>query len=147
MEIILKEDIGGVGKAGSLVKVKDGFARNYLIPKGLALPATAANLKRQQQAKQRESLESERVKRAAEELAERLQNLSLTIPVLVQENDKLYGSVTSVDVAQALKEEGFSIDKEVILLDEPIKSLGIYEVPVKLHTEIVTQIKVWVVKK
>lgn len=147
MEIILKEDIAGVGKAGSLVKTKDGFARNYLIPKGLALPATCANLKILQQAKERRALEAEKAKKAAEELAERLQGLSLTIPVLVQENDKLYGSVTSADVAQALKEEGFSIDKEAVLLDEPMKSLGIYEVPVKLHTEIVTQIKVWIVKK
>lgn len=149
MEIILNQDIDRLGKAGTIVKVKDGYARNFLIPNGLAVPLTTTNLKNLEQDRQRKIFQLERHKRQAEELKEKLTNFSLTIPVLTQEQeeDKLYGSITPVDVAGALKEEGFDIDKNSIILDEPIKSLGIYEVPVKLHPEVSTKIKLWVVKK
>jgi large subunit ribosomal protein L9 len=147
MEIILKQDVDKLGRAGTIVKVKDGFARNFLIPNGLAVPLTSVNLKRLEQEKQRRTLELEKVKKESEELKERLEHLSLTLPVLTQEEDKLYGSVTAADIASALKEEGFDIDKNCIMLDEPIKSLGIYEVPVRLQPEVSSKVKIWVVKK
>jgi large subunit ribosomal protein L9 len=136
-----------LGKAGSIVKVKDGFARNFLIPKGLAFPKTDANLKKIEQDKQKKLFQIEKAKRESEKLKERLENLSLTIPVLTQEEDKLYGSITPVDIAGILKEEGLDVDKNSIILDDPIKSLGIYEVLIKLHPEVSAKIKVWVVKK
>ncbi|PIP20052.1 MAG: 50S ribosomal protein L9 [Candidatus Omnitrophica bacterium CG23_combo_of_CG06-09_8_20_14_all_40_11] len=147
MEVILNQDIDRIGKAGYIVKVKNGFARNFLIPNGLAVPVTSANLKKLEQEKQQKTLQLEKVKREAEELKAKLARLSLTITVLVHEEDKLYANITSQDLAAALKEEGFNIDKNSIVLDEPIKSLGIYEVPVNLHPEILAKIKVWIVKK
>jgi large subunit ribosomal protein L9 len=147
MEVILNQDIDRIGKAGNIVKVKDGFARNFLIPNGLAVPLTPVNLKKLEQEKQQKSLQSEKAKREAEELKEKLARLSLTIPVLTHEEDKLYASITAVDLAAALKEEGFDIDKSSIILDEPIKALGIYEVSIRLHPEIIAKVKVWIVKK
>lgn len=147
MEIILTKDVEKLGKAGERVKVKDGFGRNFLIPRGLAMPSTAANLKRLEAEKQKRLQQQEKVKLAAEELRDKLANLSLTIAVLTQEDEKIYGSITAVEVAQALKEEGLDIDKNAIVLEEPIKTLGIFEVPVNLHPEVSTKIKVWIVKK
>jgi large subunit ribosomal protein L9 len=147
MEVILNQDIEKLGKAGTVVKVKRGFARNFLIPNNLAVQLTAANLKKLEQEKQKKVLQLEKVKRESEELKIRLEGLSLTMPVLTQEEDKLYASITAQDIAGALRDEGFDIAKNSIVLDEPIKSLGIYEIPVKLHPEIIAKIKVWIVKK
>lgn len=147
MEVILKQDVDKIGKYGQVVRVKDGFARNFLIPNGLATPKTASSLKKLEQEQQRKSLEIEKVKKEAEGLKAKLENLSLTLPVLTQQDDKLYGSISSVDLESALKEEGFAIDKNSIILDEPIRALGIYGIPVKLHPQVEAKIKVWVVKK
>jgi len=147
MEVILRQDVTGLGKVGAVVKVKDGFARNFLIPNNLAVPLNAANLKKLEDEKQKKSLALEKAKKDAEALKEKLSGLSLTIPVLTQEEERLYGSITQIDLQRALKEEGFEIDKNSILLNEPIKSLGIYEVPIRLHPEVITEIKIWVVKK
>ena len=147
MEVILKQDIGGLGKAGVVVKVKDGFGRNFLIPGGLALPLTAGNLKKLEQEKKQKTLEIEKTKKQAEDLKEKLAGMSLTIPVLAQEDDKLYGSIGAQELSQALKEEGLEVDKSIIALDQPIKALGIYEVPLALHPEVPAKIKVWIVKK
>jgi large subunit ribosomal protein L9 len=147
MEVILKEDVNRLGKAGSVVKVKDGFASNFLIPNGLAVVLTASNLKQLEQEKQRKALQLEKAKKEAEELKEKLSAISLTMPVLAQEEENLYGSIAVSDLVAALKEEGLNIDKSMIGLSEPIKSLGIYEVPVKLHPEVIAKVKVWVVKK
>jgi large subunit ribosomal protein L9 len=147
MEVILKEDVNRLGKAGSVVKVKDGFASNFLIPNGLAVVLTASNLKQLEQEKQRKALQLEKAKKEAEELKEKLSAISLTMPVLAQEEENLYGSIAASDLVAALKEEGLNIDKSMIGLSEPIKSLGIYEVPVKLHPEVIAKVKVWVVKK
>ncbi len=147
MEVILKQDIEKIGKAGAVIKVKGGYARNFLIPNGLAVPLTPANLKRLEQEKQKKIYELEKVKKESEALGERLANLSLTLPALTQEGDRLYGGISSQDIAAALKEEGFDIEKNSIVLEEPIKSLGIYEIPVKLHPEVTAKIKVWIVKK
>jgi large subunit ribosomal protein L9 len=147
MEVILNQDIDKLGKSGTVVKVKDGFARNFLIPNGLALPLTPANLKKLQQAQLRKSLQLEKAKKDSEAFGERLANVSLTILAQVKEEDKLYGSITSQDIANALKEEGFEIDKDSVVLDEPIRALGIYEIPIRLHPEVFAKIKVWIVKK
>ena len=147
MEVILNQDIEKLGKAGTVINVKPGFARNFLIPNGLALLSTTANLKKLDQEKQRKTSQIEKAKKEYEELKERLEGLSLTMPVLTQEEDKIYGSVSANDIVQALKDEGFDIDKHSLILDEPIKSLGIYEIPLKLHPEVSAKIKVWIVKK
>ena len=147
MEVILNQDIDRIGKTGHIVKVKDGFARNFLIPNGLAMPVTPANLKKLEQEKQLKTLQLEKAKREAEELKAKLAHLSLTIPVLTHEEDKLYASITVQDLTTALSEEGFNIDKNSIVLEEPIKALGIYEVSVNLHPEISAKIKVWIVKQ
>lgn len=143
----MNQDVDKLGKSGQIIKVKDGFARNFLIPKGMAMPSTSGNLKRLEQEKQRKVLQLEKVKQEAEKLKEKLAGLSLTLPVLVKEEEELYGSVTAADIAALLKEEGLEIDKNSIILEEPIRSLGIYEIPVKLHPEISAKVKVWVVKK
>ncbi len=147
MEVILNKDVDKLGKSGTIVKVKAGFARNFLIPNGLALPLTPANLKKLQQDNLKKVSQSEKIKKESVALGERLANFSLTIAALAKEEDRLYGSITPQDIADALKEEGFDIDKNSVILDEPIKSLGIYEIPIKLHPEVTAQIKVWVVKK
>jgi len=147
MEVILNKDIDRVGKAGSIIKVKDGFARNFLIPNGLALPVTPSNIRKLEQEKERKNTHLEKIKREAEQLKAQLERSSLTIPVLTHEDDKLYAGINALDLTNALKDEGFSIDRDLIILDEPLKSLGIYEVSVKLHPEVIAKIKVWVVKK
>jgi large subunit ribosomal protein L9 len=147
MEVILKQDVDKLGKVGSILKVKDGFARNFLIPNKLAVPLTPENLKKLQEEKKRKIMELEKAKNECLKEAQRLEGLSITLPALVHEEEKLYGSITAQDIALALKEEGFVIDKNSILLEEPIKSLGIYEVSIRLHPEVLTKIKVWIVKK
>ncbi len=147
MEVILKQDVEKIGKAGSVVKVRDGFARNFLIPNNLAVPVSASNLKKLEEEKKNRELQLEKAKKEAEALKEKLTGLSLTMPVLTQEEEKLYGSIGAVDIAHALKDEGFEIDKSYIMLEEPIKALGIYEVPIELHPEVTAKVKVWVVKK
>ncbi len=147
MKVILRKDVETVGKAGEIVEVKNGYARNYLIPQGLALEASKGNVKRFEQEKKSLELQKNREKKAAEKEAERLNDTSITISVSVGEEDKLFGSVTSQDIANALEEKGFALDKRKILLDEPIKALGIYSIPIKLHPEVEAKVKVWVVKK
>lgn len=147
MEIILNQDVDKLGKAGAVVNVKEGFARNFLIPNKLAMPANSANLKKLEQERQKKVAEFQKTKKEFEQLKTKLDSLSLTIPALIHEEDKLFGSISSQDIAQALKDEGFEIDKNSIYLEEPIKSLGIYEIPIKLHPEVSTKIKVWIVKK
>jgi large subunit ribosomal protein L9 len=147
MEVILIQDLDRLGKSGSIVKVKDGFARNFLIPNKLAVPLTQENVKKLEQEKQNKLLQSDKVKKLAQEQAKRLSGFSLTIPVLTLEDDRLYGSIAAQDIAAGLKDEGIEIEKNSIVLSEPIKSLGIYEVAIKLHPEVSGTIKVWVVKK
>ncbi|MBM3250244.1 MAG: 50S ribosomal protein L9 [Candidatus Omnitrophica bacterium] len=147
MEVILKQDVDKIGKAGAVVKVKDGYARNFLIPNGLAVPLTSGNLKTLEEERLKKTQQQEKLKKEAEALKSRLSAVSLTIPALIQEEDKLYGSISAQDISTALKEEGFEVDKNAIDLEEPIKALGIYEVPVRLHTDITATVKVWIVKK
>lgn len=147
MEVILTQDVNGIGKSGAVIKVKDGFARNFLFPQKFAVISTERNLKTLELGRQKKNLQMEKMKKDAEKVRDRLQNLSLTIPVLTQEKEKLYGSISAADLQNALKEENIDIDKDDILLEEPIKALGIYEIPVNLHPEISATIKVWIVKK
>lgn len=147
MEIILRQDYQGLGKTGDVVKVKDGYARNFLIPKGIAYVASKENKKRLENELKLKSWKVEKEKLAAEELAKKLANVSCTIPVQVGEEDKLFGSVTSQNIAEALAAQGIEVDRRKIQLEEPIKSLGIYSVPIKLHPEVEATVKVWVVKE
>ena len=147
MDIILREDFESLGQAGEVVSVKDGYARNFLIPKGIAYLANEANKKRYENDVKQQAWRLNRDKKIAEELAIKLENVSCTISVQVGEEDKLFGSVTSQNIAESLSSQGFEVDKRKILLDDPIKSLGIYSVPIKLHTEVEATVKVWVVKE
>ena len=147
MKVILRQEYEGLGDAGKVVTVKDGFARNFLIPKGIAYPESSAYLKRYENEVKQQTLRQSRDKRKAEETAKALENVSCTITVQVGEEDKLFGSVTSQNISESLTAQGYEIDKRKILLEEPIKSLGIYSVPIKLHAEIEATVKVWVVKE
>lgn len=147
MRIVLRTDVETVGRRGEVVKVADGYARNYLLPKKLALEATPGNLKRIAQERRVQEVHESKEKQEAEALAARIAQLSCTAVRKVGENEVLYGSVTGADVAELLEKEGFSLDKRKILLEEPIKSLGIYEVPIKLHPQVTATVKVWVVKE
>ncbi len=147
MQIVLKEDIEKLGQRGEIVKVADGYARNYLLPLGKALPATAGNLKVIEREKRRYVVRLTKEKAENQALAGRIQALSLTLVRKVGESDVLYGSVTSGDVAAALSKEGVVVDKRRIQLPDPIKSLGIYTIPIRLHPEVTAEVKVWVVKE
>ncbi len=148
MEVILRQAIDNVGRPGDIVKVSNGFARNYLLPRGLAYEATAGNRKRISQEKERlEAADRERVTEA-QKIAVRLEEVSLTFSARVGEEDKLFGSVTAADITQQLHAQGFEmIEKRQVDLHEPIKALGVYKVPVRLHAEVKPEVRVWVVKQ
>jgi large subunit ribosomal protein L9 len=147
MEVILRDHVDHVGRRGEIVKVADGYARNYLLPRKLALPATDANRKRvERERKVVEAHEAEE-RSAAEAIASRLASLELSISRKVGENDQLYGSVTNADIGDLLKLKGFEIDRRKILLPDPLKALGETTVPVKLHRDVTAQVRVAVVKE
>ncbi len=147
IKVILREDVSAVGRAGEVKEVKDGFARNFLIPKKLALVATVQSLKQIESEQKKQAAKMLLEKKKAEEVIQRLKDLSITIAVEVNEEEKLYGSLTTQDIAKAISAEGIEIDKKNIVLDEPIKEPGIYDLSIKLHTDMVAKVKVWVVKK
>jgi large subunit ribosomal protein L9 len=147
MRIVLREDVDKLGRRGEIVKVSDGYARNFLLPKKKALPATEGNLKVIEREKRRYLVRQSKEKEEAQALAQRVAGVSCTIVRKVGENEMLYGSVTGADIAEFLLKEGISIDKRRIQLEEPIKALGIYTVPVRLHPEVPAEVKVWVVKE
>ena len=147
MEIILRQAIENLGHPGDVVTVKNGYARNFLLPRGFAYEATPGNLKRIGAERGRlEAAESER-RESASELAKRLDEVQLTFSARVGEEGKLFGSVTSADVAEQLAAQGFNIEKRLIDLHEPIKALGVYRVPVRLHADVKPEIRVWVIKQ
>ncbi len=145
MEVILNESIENLGKAGDIVKVANGYARNYLLPKGIAIIADKKNLSKIE--KQREAIlkRAAKMKEEYEALAAQLASIDLEIPVKVGEEEKLYGSVTNLDIARVIGEKGYEIDRKKIILEEPIKALGEYEIPVKLSPDVTATIKVKVV--
>lgn len=146
MKIILTEDIPSLGKLGDVVQVADGYGRNFLIPQGKALPATSQSVKKFDHQKQMLKQKAEKETKGAEKLGKKLEGISCTIAMAAGEGDKLFGAVTSLDIEAALKNEGITVDRKKIVLEEPIKTLGIYTVPIKLHHGITANLKVWVVK-
>lgn len=146
MQIILTEEVKGVGRAGEIVAVKDGYGRNYLIPKKLAVPATTTNLKALDHEKKVIADRQGKLKREAEKVAKGIEALSCSIPCQVGEEGKLFGSVTTIDIEKFLKENGFAIERKNIHLEEPIKSLGDFTVEIKLHQDVKANLKVSVVK-
>lgn len=144
MQVILTEDVPHVGDMGDIVKVSDGYGRNFLIPQGLALPAIGNKVKFMQHEKGRIARQKELLRKQALEVVGGLRGVSVTIPRQVGEDDKLYGSVTNRDVQVALAASGFDLDRRKILLEQPIKELGIYSVAIKLHSEVKAHVRVWV---
>ena len=147
MKIILQKDFNNLGSSGDLITVKDGYARNFLIPQGIALRADKSALKIMADRKRIQEMRSGKQKRAAEKLAESLGKVSITAKMQAGEEDKLFGSVTSQDIVELLKEKEIDIDRRKIQLDEPVKSLGVFQIPVKLHTEVIAKIKLFVIKE
>jgi len=142
MEVILKEDIEKLGHRGDVVKVADGYGRNYLLPSKLAIQATAANKAVVEQMKQSAVRKLAKEKVVADDLSKRLESVELVFERKVGESEHLFGSVTSADIAQQLEQKGYSIDRRKISLEEPLKSLGEFHVPIKLHREVTTHLKV-----
>lgn len=149
MKVILRQNIESIGKMGEVVTVKDGYARNYLLPRGMAYLANKGNVQVLDQERRSLQVKLNRELKKAEDIAAELEKHenAVTIAMQVGEEDKLFGTVTKEMIAEKLTEKGFSIDKRKIEIDEPIKVLGIYTVSAKLHTEVSAKIKVWVVRQ
>lgn len=147
MQVILLEDISSLGNAGDLVKVSDGYGRNYLIPQKKAILATEKGLKMLEHQKRQVQIRMGKMKKDLEKVAQEIEALSCTFTKQVGESGKLFGSVTSMEIEEYLKGQGIKVDRKKIGLDEPIKSIGMFTVPIKLHPELVAQLKVWVVQE
>jgi large subunit ribosomal protein L9 len=147
MQVILLEDVPSLGKAGDQVKVSDGYGRNYLIPQKKAILATEKNLKVLEHQKRLVQQRMGKTKKDAEQMALQIEGLSCTFTKAVGESGKLFGSVTSMEIESYLKESGIEVDRKKIVLEEPIKNLGAFIVPIKLHPEVTAQLKVWVVQE
>lgn len=147
MKIILRQNHEKLGAIGEVVSVKDGYARNYLIPRGIAYEATRGSLQQLEEEKKTATRRSDREKKNAEALAAEVEKISLTIKMKVGEDDKLFGSVTSQQIAELLAAKNITLDKRSIELEEPLKALGTFEVPVKLSAGVSSKIKVWIVRE
>jgi len=147
MDVILFQDVHKLGKIGDTVKVKDGYARNYLIPKGIAYLATSGNLKRLEQQKKQTAELHEKEKSEAQALADKMSKASCTINVEVNDLDKLYGAVNIADIVKVLSDEGFEVDRKDIEIEKPIEELGIFDIGVKVHPEVTAKVRLWVTKK
>jgi large subunit ribosomal protein L9 len=146
MDVVLLKSVERLGTEGCVVAVRPGYARNYLIPNGLALPATPQRLRMLEELKTRREQQAARIRQRALALKRKLESRSVTLTLSLGEGGKPFGSVTVHDIAQALQEDQFPVEKPAIQLEEPIKALGIYEVPVRLHPEVTATLKLWVVK-
>ncbi|MBI5198094.1 MAG: 50S ribosomal protein L9 [Nitrospirae bacterium] len=146
MKLILKEEIQGLGKVGEVVEVSVGYGRNFLLPKRKAMEATPHNVRLMEHGKKIVEAELHREIEEAQELARKISTVSLSISRQAGEGEKMFGSVTSRDIVEALEKEGVRIDKRQIQLEEPIRDLGLFDVPVRLHPEVTGSVKVWVVK-
>jgi large subunit ribosomal protein L9 len=149
MKVILRQDIETLGATGDIVTVKPGYARNYLLPRGFAYQASAANLRQLEEDRSRAESKSKRDFLEARRRAAKLEGMSLTFHANAGEEGKLFGSITSSDIAERIREQGldFELDRRWIELAEPIKALGVFSVPVRLHAEVKPEIKVWVIKQ
>ena len=146
MDVVLIKEIEKLGKAGAVVQVKPGFARNYLLPRGLAVTATDANLKTLRERTQQLEHKQARLRQQAEALKQRVEGLSLTLKLNVGEQETVFGSITAHAIHEALAAQGLGVDKHAIHLAEPIKTLGVFEIPVRLHPDVSAILKVWVAK-
>jgi large subunit ribosomal protein L9 len=147
MQIVLLEDVPTLGKAGDTVKVSDGYGRNYLIPRKKAILATDKNIKNLEHQKRQIQQQMGNRKKDAESMAEQIEKLSCTFAKTVGESGKLFGSVTSMEIENYLKENGIDVDRKKILMEEPIKNLGMFTIPIKIHPEVTANLKVWVVQE
>lgn len=147
MEVILCQDVANLGKVGEVVKVKDGFARNYLIPRQVALAATKENLKNAEKMKVKMAALYEEKRKEAEGVAEKLAKVSCTITVEVNDQEKLYGAVSETDILRVLEQEGFKYERHDLVLEKPVEELGIFDVGVKLHPDVIGKFRLWVTKK
>jgi large subunit ribosomal protein L9 len=147
MKVIMRKEHEKLGHVGEVVDVKEGYARNFLIPQGVAYPATKGNMRALDEVKKQGERRSSKEQKVSGKLAADLEKVSLTLQMKVGEDDKLFGAVTSQMIADALKEKGFDLDKRIIDLEEPIKALGIYSVNVKLPQNVTGTVKVWVVRE
>ena len=149
LKVILRQDVTDLGQSGDVVTVKPGYARNFLLPRGMAFEATSANVRKLEEEKKKGEARSKQQYLEAKRRASQLESVSLTFHANAGDEGKLFGSITSADIAERLKEQGldFEVDKRDIEIDEPIKALGVYNVPVRLHTEVKPEIKIWVIKQ
>jgi large subunit ribosomal protein L9 len=147
MKVILKDDVKNVGNMGQILDVADGFARNYLVPRGLAVEANTKNIKSLEHEKRNIQEKAKKIKNQAQDLSDRLSTMTLVLKYKAGEEGKLFGSVTTMDIAEQLKNEGIEIDKKKIVLDEPIKRVGSYPVQIKLHSDVLTQINIQVIEE
>lgn len=147
MNIILMENVEKLGQVGDVVKVKNGYARNYLLPRQLGMPATTGNIKRVEKEKAKRLVILEALKKEAQQKAEILSKVSLTIAVEVNDQEKLYGAVSEAEILEALEAEGQKIDKKSLVLEKPVDDLGIFEIGIKLHPQVIAKIRLWVTKK
>ena len=146
MEVILLEDFEGLGASGEIVRVKPGYARNYLFPRGIALRSSKKNRAVAEERKRNKELKSKRLNKANESLANKINKIELTFEAQVGDEEKMFGAITSKDIHKALEEKGIALDKNSILLDESIKALGIYHIPIKLDSELKAELKIYVIK-
>ena len=147
MKVILREDVPDVGRAGQTVDVKAGFGRNFLIPRNLAVVATRANVKSIGEINKQSAIRDRKRRRTAELLKDKIEKVELSAEVLVGEEDKLYGSITNQDIVTMLQDKGITVEKRAVHLEEPIKALGVYTIPIRVGKEVTADCKVWVVKK
>lgn len=149
IKVILRQDVAQLGNSGDVVTVKPGYARNFLLPNNLAFEATASNLKRVEEDKRRSEAKTKKDRLEASRRASQLEAVSLTFHANAGDEGKLFGSITSGDIADRLNEQGldFQVDKRDIELDEPLKALGVFSVPIRLHADVRPEIKVWVIKE
>jgi large subunit ribosomal protein L9 len=147
MEVVLMKDYGKLGKAMDVTSVKDGYARNFLIPQGIAVPATEGNKNKVAEAKRLEGLREGKKRTDALEIAKKIEQVPCTIPVKVGEEEKIFGSVSAQEIADFLKKEGFNVEKRNVDLPEPIRQLGVYNINISLYKDVTAKLKVWVVKE
>lgn len=147
MEIILSKNIEKLGRVGDVVKVKDGFARNYLLPKNLGVPATSGNIKRIAQLKAKEATLYQERKKEAQAVADKLSKVSITVAVEVNDLEKLYGAVTETEILFGLEQEGYTFERSQLLIEKPVEELGIFEIGIDLHPDVKGKFRLWVTKK
>ncbi|MCD6380162.1 50S ribosomal protein L9 [bacterium] len=148
MEVILRDDVENLGKSGDVIDVKNGYARNFLIPKGLAVRATKTGKRIIEEENQQRKMRARKIKRNLEGTANKMKGISCTITVQASQEDRLYGSVTASDIAEAITKQGeVEVSQKQVVLEEPIKILGVYTVTIRLHKEVEVPVKVWVVKE